>query len=402
MHSDAHHSRGNRSFIGSIRGFTRIFTARILQPRATSPHPSIYNLPLAPRTLFAATCARKEAMPTDVVMPQMGESIFEGTITKWLKQPGDQSRATSRSSRSPPTRWMPRFPRLPAASSRRSARGRPDRAGQRRRRRHRRSRRNGSASAREQAGSASSPPRRSPSAPTRRAGAGEVSAPAASRPRHRCRHAADGRVDLRGHHHQVAQEGGRRRSRATSRCSRSPPTRWMRKFPRRPRRADGDQSRGRTTVQVNTVVAVIGGTAGAAAAAPAPAASPRLRQRYRRSPRPSRGRTRLRRARRSRGEEVRTSPLVRKLAAEHNVDLRQVSGTGAGGRVTKEDILAFVEARRSPRRHLRRRSACGRPRRGRQRRSRVTRCRAAPPTSSPDVPAASSPCRSCARKSPST
>src|SRR5580698_6893585 len=28
-------------------------------------------------------------MPTDVVMPQMGESIFEGTITKWLKKPGD-------------------------------------------------------------------------------------------------------------------------------------------------------------------------------------------------------------------------------------------------------------------------------------------------------------------------
>ena len=25
-------------------------------------------------------------MPTDVVMPQMGESIFEGTITKWLKK----------------------------------------------------------------------------------------------------------------------------------------------------------------------------------------------------------------------------------------------------------------------------------------------------------------------------
>src|ERR1700749_4874284 len=28
-------------------------------------------------------------MPTDVVMPQMGESIFEGTITKWLKKPGE-------------------------------------------------------------------------------------------------------------------------------------------------------------------------------------------------------------------------------------------------------------------------------------------------------------------------
>src|SRR5690242_12031905 len=29
-------------------------------------------------------------MATDVLMPQMGESIFEGTITKWLKKPGDK------------------------------------------------------------------------------------------------------------------------------------------------------------------------------------------------------------------------------------------------------------------------------------------------------------------------
>jgi len=34
--------------------------------------------------------AWKETMPTDIVMPQMGESIFEGTITKWLKKPGDK------------------------------------------------------------------------------------------------------------------------------------------------------------------------------------------------------------------------------------------------------------------------------------------------------------------------
>ncbi|MGD0363850.1 MAG: biotin/lipoyl-containing protein, partial [Bryobacteraceae bacterium] len=27
---------------------------------------------------------------TDVVMPQMGESIVEGTLTKWLKKPGDR------------------------------------------------------------------------------------------------------------------------------------------------------------------------------------------------------------------------------------------------------------------------------------------------------------------------
>src|ERR1700732_3391368 len=29
-------------------------------------------------------------MAVDVIMPQMGESIFEGTITKWLKKPGDR------------------------------------------------------------------------------------------------------------------------------------------------------------------------------------------------------------------------------------------------------------------------------------------------------------------------
>ena len=39
---------------------------------------------------FKPVIPRKETMPTDVVMPQMGESIFEGTITKWLKQPGDK------------------------------------------------------------------------------------------------------------------------------------------------------------------------------------------------------------------------------------------------------------------------------------------------------------------------
>jgi 2-oxoglutarate dehydrogenase E2 component (dihydrolipoamide succinyltransferase) len=32
---------------------------------------------------------REEAMPTEIIMPQMGESIFEGTITKWLKAVGD-------------------------------------------------------------------------------------------------------------------------------------------------------------------------------------------------------------------------------------------------------------------------------------------------------------------------
>jgi len=46
------------------------------------------------------------------------------------------------------------------------------------------------------------------------------------------------------------------------------------------------------------------------------------------------------------GQE-RYSPAVRQLAKEHGVDLSQVTGTGAGGRVTKKDVLDFV-ARREP------------------------------------------------------
>ena len=51
------------------------------------------------------------------------------------------------------------------------------------------------------------------------------------------------------------------------------------------------------------------------------------------------------------GEEdaarVRTSPLVRRLAKEYNVDLSQVGGSGPGGRITKEDLLAFVEKQKA-------------------------------------------------------
>ncbi len=39
---------------------------------------------------------------------------------------------------------------------------------------------------------------------------------------------------------------------------------------------------------------------------------------------------------------VRSSPLVRKIAKENNVNLSQVPGTGLGGRITKEDIEAFI------------------------------------------------------------
>ncbi|MGO8787767.1 MAG: dihydrolipoamide acetyltransferase family protein [Terriglobia bacterium] len=47
------------------------------------------------------------------------------------------------------------------------------------------------------------------------------------------------------------------------------------------------------------------------------------------------------------GEEVRTSPLVRRIAREKNVDLSEVKGTGLGGRVSKKDILDFIDTRRA-------------------------------------------------------
>src|SRR6202035_2390188 len=42
-------------------------------------------------------------------------------------------------------------------------------------------------------------------------------------------------------------------------------------------------------------------------------------------------------------DHARSSPLVRKIAREHDINLSQVSGTGMGGRITKQDIMAFLE-----------------------------------------------------------
>ena len=42
---------------------------------------------------------------------------------------------------------------------------------------------------------------------------------------------------------------------------------------------------------------------------------------------------------------IRSSPLVRKIAEEHGVNIEEIEGTGIGGRITKNDILSFVENR---------------------------------------------------------
>jgi pyruvate dehydrogenase E2 component (dihydrolipoamide acetyltransferase) len=58
-------------------------------------------------------------------------------------------------------------------------------------------------------------------------------------------------------------------------------------------------------------------------------------------------------------EKVRSSPLVRRIAREHDLDLTQVPGTGAGGRVSKHDILAAVEGGAAPPASARPASAAG-------------------------------------------
>jgi len=95
------------------------------------------------------------------------------------------------------------------------------------------------------------------------------------------------------------------------------------------------------TVQVNTVVAVIGGSASPASAAPvdsAPAESPTpvslsaVGPETPAAPAASAETT----------EKLRSSPLVRRIAKDNNLDLRQIPGTGAGGRITKDDALKFL------------------------------------------------------------
>jgi len=133
----------------------------------------------------------------------------------------------------------------------------------------------------------------------------------------------------------------------------SPPTRSIRKIP-----APAEGVLRKILVQegavvaINTVVARIG-----AAAKPSPRRlNPSLLQHQRcpapppprRSPRPPLLQPPLR------GRHARTclpknpagpvSPLVRKIARENNLDLKLVKGTGAGGRVTKADVDAYLAA----------------------------------------------------------
>ncbi|WP_034431801.1 biotin/lipoyl-containing protein, partial [Candidatus Contendibacter odensensis] len=86
------------------------------------------------------------------------------------------------------------------------------------------------------------------------------------------------------------------------------------------------------TVTTGEVIATLEESAGAQIAAPAPVATP--------APAPIPAST-------TEVDLEGLSPAVRRLAAEHGLDVSRIPGGGRGGRVTKADVLAFIEARKS-------------------------------------------------------
>jgi 2-oxoglutarate dehydrogenase E2 component (dihydrolipoamide succinyltransferase) len=104
------------------------------------------------------------------------------------------------------------------------------------------------------------------------------------------------------------------------------------------------------TVPIHSVVATIGeagskpsaspAAAAPAAAAPAPVASPSASAADAATASPASPAPTVA----ADGRAQRSSPLVRRIAKEHGVDIGHISGSGAGGRVTKHDILEFIES----------------------------------------------------------
>jgi len=113
------------------------------------------------------------------------------------------------------------------------------------------------------------------------------------------------------------------------------------------------------TVPIQTIVAVIDGTGSAAAAtpaqapaaapanaapAPAPVPGPAAKPAAAPAPAPVAAAA----AAPASAERVHSSPLVRRMAKEHGIDLTSIEGSGAGGRITKEDIESVIAAQSAP------------------------------------------------------
>jgi pyruvate dehydrogenase E2 component (dihydrolipoamide acetyltransferase) len=282
-------------------------------------------------------------MPTDVVMPQMGESIVEGTITKWLKKVGDPIErdeplfeiSTDKVDAEIPSHVSGVLTEIkvsegetvaintvvavvsekgsaPAATPKKSA----ERA---------------TVSDAPKSSSSPSAPKQQPQPAQRTAGAGS------------------GGIEI------VMPQMGESIFEGTI-------TKWLKKvgdtverdeplFEISTDKVDAEvpshvsgvlteiRAQEGETVQVNAVVALIGGAASAAqtetAPSPAPVTAASAQSKVSASQQPI--------SAPDPGRHIRSSPLVRRIAKEHHVDLRLVPGTGSSGRINKQDILRFID-----------------------------------------------------------
>ena len=280
-------------------------------------------------------------MPVSVTMPRLGESVTEGTVTRWLKQEGEHVEADEpllevctdkvdteipspgsgvlRASRSPRTRPSPSAPSSP--SSTRTA-----------------------------AAAAGRWQRRPPAAP-----------PPARAPPGRSRSPATPQHGTAAYQPQPAQPSRRRRRRRLSQPPPASPRRPPTGRPQAASRRSASTSAGPPAAQVRPQPAYPATTA-----APArPAAAAQFADD---------------------GDGPYVTPLVRKLAAEHGIDLAAVTGTGVGGRIRKQDVLDAAAYQRGPRRGSAAAAAASRHRRRRQRRRRAGA--AAPAAAAPPRPSA--------------
>jgi 2-oxoglutarate dehydrogenase E2 component (dihydrolipoamide succinyltransferase) len=272
-------------------------------------------------------------MPTDVIMPQMGESIFEGTITKWLKKPGDTVQrdeplfeiSTDKVDAEIPS------PASGVLSEVKIAEGNTVQI-------------NTVVGVIADADGQPAPP---PAAkePTSAAPSTAPAPAASSAPAAPAGTAAPALTDV------IMPQMGESIFEGTI-------TKWLKKpgdavqqdeplFEISTDKVDAEipspaagvlaeiKVQAGTTVQINAVVATISVPGAAGAAAPAPTAQPTPAATEVDGETSDTSETET-------GERVRSSPLVRKIAKENNLDLSKVPGTGSAGRITKEDILGYL------------------------------------------------------------
>ena len=281
-------------------------------------------------------------MPTDVIMPQMGESIFEGTITKWLKKPGDTVQrdeplfeiSTDKVDAEIPSPASGVLTEVKIAEGNTvqintvvgvigDADGQPAAA----------------------APAAETPAAETPTKTVDPPSATNTPAPAAATPPQTAAPASLTEV--------IMPQMGESIFEGTI-------TKWLKKpgdtvqqdeplFEISTDKVDAEipspaagvlseiKVQAGTTVQINNVVAIISAAGAATAPAAAPSTPPPQPAAAEAAPEAETDT-----ADAEPGERVRSSPLVRKIARENNLDLRQVPGTGSSGRITKEDILGFM------------------------------------------------------------